>query len=97
MRGKDLSVVCALKTRRKNEAEEEEEESRGEPVCLGGVSLLFQVCTEEERRGRGQTAFGCAGMWLRRRKRGFSAPLRCSVAFLVAVLVFAFMTTHWLR
>lgn len=48
MRGRDRFVV-ALRRRR-------------EVVYLGGVSLLFQVCIEEERIGRGQTVSGCMGM-----------------------------------
>ncbi len=46
MRGKDRFVVSA----------EEREEGGGggerrEQVCLGGVSLIFLVCTDEERSG----------------------------------------------
>ncbi len=70
-------MVCA------EEKEEEEEgggggggggEERREQVCLGGVSLLFQVCTEEERSGRGRTISGCMGMSLWSGKHFFFHP-----------------------
>lgn len=60
---------------------------RREQVCLGGVSLLFQVCTEEEQSGSGRVVFGCVGMSLLRRYISLPCTIFFSVFFNILVFV----------